>query len=196
MATLPPQRPPQLEQLPTFYWTIAHYHDAIERGALHSDHKLELLFGQLVARPPISPLRAATRTALNRLFVRRFARKDAYVSPNGPLTLPYDCEPEPDLVIARTEGHDDHHPYAEDTLLVIEVSDAELIDRDRGVMQLVYARAGIEEYWIVNVYERRLERYTRPQPGQGSYLQREVFKESDRLMSLHLGEFDVADLFV
>ena len=63
-------------------------------------------------------------------------------------------------------------------------------------MQLVYARAGIEEYWIVNVYERRLERYTRPQPGQGNYASKEVFREADRFMSLHLGEFAVAELLV
>jgi Uma2 family endonuclease len=49
----------------------------------------------------------------------------------------------------------------EDALLLVEVSDSSL-RRDRELKLPLYARAGINEYWIVNVREEILEVYKRP----------------------------------
>ena len=45
--------------------------------------------------------------------------------------------------------------------MVVEFADASL-EFDRVVKQRIYARAGIPEYWIVNVVETQLEVYTDP----------------------------------
>lgn len=57
------------------------------------------------------------------------------------------------------------HPRT--ALLVVEVADTTLaLDRDQKAR--IYARAGIPEYWIVNLPERCLEVYRDPvaDPGQ------------------------------
>jgi Uma2 family endonuclease len=51
--------------------------------------------------------------------------------------------------------------------LVVEIADSTL-ERDRAYKAPIYARAGIPEYWIVNLVERRLEIYRDPigSPGR------------------------------
>jgi Uma2 family endonuclease len=65
-------------------------------------------------------------------------------------------EPEPDLVLLRSTIRDfaDRHPGPADIALVIEVADTS-IEFDRGVKSRLYARAGIQEYWIVDIPGRR-----------------------------------------
>jgi Uma2 family endonuclease len=68
--------------------------------------------------------------------------------------------------------------------------------RDRGAKKLSYAAAGIEEYWIINVYEKQVERFTEPNPEKGTFEQMNIFKAGGRIESLHLGTFQVDDLLV
>ncbi len=46
---------------------------------------------------------------------------------------------------------------------MVEVSDKTLLF-DRRVKQAIYAAAGLQEYWIVNLVDRCLEVYRDPQP--------------------------------
>lgn len=45
--------------------------------------------------------------------------------------------------------------------IVIEISD-DTYATDVGLKQRIYARAGIADYWIVNIPQRRIEVYRRP----------------------------------
>jgi Uma2 family endonuclease len=54
----------------------------------------------------------------------------------------------------------DRHPYAGEVALVVEVADTSL-DTDR-VKGKTYGRAGIPQYWIVNLVDRCIEIYTLP----------------------------------
>ncbi len=66
-------------------------------------------------------------------------------------------EPEPDLAIVRGSPGDyfEHHPAGVDVALIVEVAYSSLdTDRDK---RLIYARAGIPVYWIVNLEDRCLE---------------------------------------
>ena len=107
-----------------------------------------------------------------------------------------DSELEPDVFVARgpLESYD-HHPYPEDLLLVVEVSESTLA-RDRGAKQFSYAIAGIEEYWIINVYEKQLERVTETQAELARYDNSEVYTLGDTALSIHIGNFAVDDLFI
>jgi Uma2 family endonuclease len=44
---------------------------------------------------------------------------------------------------------------------VIEISDTTL-RRDRGLKKRIYARAGIQVYWIINLVENCIKTYTEP----------------------------------
>jgi Uma2 family endonuclease len=57
------------------------------------------------------------------------------------------------VVVGQRDDYRDHPTTA---VLVVEVSDSTL-DYDRGQKASLYARAGIADYWIVNLVDRRLE---------------------------------------
>jgi len=58
-------------------------------------------------------------------------------------------------------------PDTANTLLVVEVADSSL-QHDRGTKVPLYGRAGIPEMWLVDLVNRRVERFSEPgQPGIG-----------------------------
>jgi len=183
-----------LANLPGFRWSLERYHAAIEAGVLTENDRIELLFGKIVPTPPVGIAHGKNDKKLNRFFIERLPAENYTIGVQDPVTLIDNTEPEPDLHIAKgaLETYD-HHPFPQDLLLVIEVSDSTL-QNDRTVKKMTYALAGIEEYWIVNVYEKQIERYTEPKPEEGIYGKQETFKRGESFDSLHLGTFAVDDL--
>ena len=107
-----------------------------------------------------------------------------------------DTEPEPDIYVAKGPLEDyDQHPGGEDLLLVVEVSDTTLV-RDRTAKLLAYALSSVEEYWIVNIYEKQIERFLDPRPTEGNYATQEIFRRGETVRSLHVGDFAVDELLV
>jgi Uma2 family endonuclease len=86
------------------------------------------------------------------------------------MQLPVDfgsySEPEPDVsvVTGSLEDYTSAHPTT--ALLVVEVSDSTL-SYDRNRKASLYARAGIADYWIVNVVDSQLEVRRQPVPNPG-----------------------------
>jgi Uma2 family endonuclease len=79
------------------------------------------------------------------------------------LILGQDTDPEPDFaVIAGTPRGSSGHPTTAD--LLVEVADSSL-SFDTNEKRLLYARAGIREYWVVDVNGRRLLVHRDPQGG-------------------------------
>lgn len=64
-------------------------------------------------------------------------------------------------------------------LLVIEVADSSL-KYDHEVKLPMYAHGGVEELWIVNVAESKIEVYRGPQP-HGTYASRTDFGRGEAL---------------
>jgi Uma2 family endonuclease len=118
----------------------------------------------------------------------------------APITLPSsEPEPEPDLTIVRGDrgGYRQRHPVASNVALVVEVSDTSLItDRVKGK---TYGSAGIAEYWIINLVDRSIEVYARPDAaselGDAS---RTVFRANEtialQIAGQDLGTLAVIDL--
>ena len=81
----------------------------------------------------------------------------------SPLVLGLDLDPEPDFaVIAGSARGSAGHPSTAD--LVIEVADSSL-SFDTNEKRLLYAKAGIREYWVVDINGRRVLAYRNPQAG-------------------------------
>jgi Uma2 family endonuclease len=74
-------------------------------------------------------------------------------------------EPEPDLAVTRQPctAYPENHAGPEDLLLVAEVSDTTL-RFDRTTKALLYARAEINEFWVVDIAGRRIFVHRRPSP--------------------------------
>src|SRR5262249_6939280 len=77
-----------------------------------------------------------------------------------PLHLGRKSAPEPDLAVVPGTPRDyAEHPIT--ALLLVEVSDTSLAF-DRRRKGTLYAKAGILDYWIINLVDRRLEVYRSP----------------------------------
>jgi Uma2 family endonuclease len=89
-----------------------------------------------------------------------------------PLALGPDSEPEPDVSVVRGTPRDAPSGHPTTAALVVEVADSSL-RLDRGPKARVYARAGIADYWIVNLIDRVLEVHREPSGprpgGQSAY---------------------------
>ena len=140
-------------------FTVAQYRRLDELGAFN-DTRVELLEGCIVTKERYTPPHAV---ALHRLFdAFRGVPEGWTVRDRAPITLT-DSEPEPDLavVVGETEDYATRHPAATEVAFVVEMADSTL-HSDRVTKGRIYASAGIPVYWIVNLPERQLEIYTRP----------------------------------
>ena len=146
---------------PIWPLSVGQYHGMINAGILTEDDPVELLEGLLIPKmpkkPPHSLATELTREALTPLLPLGW-----HVKGQEPITTE-DSEPEPDAAIIRGARRDylERHPLPEDVAIVIEVSDTTL-NRDPGLKKRIYARAGIQVYWIINLPENRIEVYTEP----------------------------------
>jgi Uma2 family endonuclease len=146
---------------PVWRLSIEQYHQMRQQGILTEADPIELLEGLLIQKMTKNPPhRIATR--LVREVLESFNLAGWYVETQEPIST-MDSEPEPDVAVIRGNTRDylDCHPGAADVALVIEVADSTL-GRDRSLKKRLYARAGIANYWIVNLTDRRLEVYTNP----------------------------------
>ena len=83
---------------------------------------------------------------------------------HAPLALGEHSEPEPDIAVVAGAALDYVAAHPSTAALVVEVADSSL-RLDRGFKAAVYARAGLHEYWIVNLVDRALEVHREPQPS-------------------------------
>jgi Uma2 family endonuclease len=121
-----------------------------------------LINGVILEEGPMDPPHAITLELVEETIRTAFGVGWRFRS-QLPLVLGQDLDPEPDFaVMAGTPRGATGHPTTAD--LVIEVADSSL-DFDINDKRLLYARAGIREYWVVDVNGRRLRVYRDPQAG-------------------------------
>jgi Uma2 family endonuclease len=147
--------------------TLDDYHRLGEAGILGEDDRVELLEGQLVDMSPIGPRHALAIDALNELLVLAAAGR-AWVRVQNPIVLDDTSEPQPDFTLVRKpwHGYPDAHPSPPDVFLLIEVADSSLAF-DLGAKLELYSRAGIREFWVVDLTSNRV--LVHRNPGDGSY---------------------------
>lgn len=147
----------------THRFTVDDYHRMAEAGILKPGAKVELIDGEIVDMLPIGPFHSGSVYRLTRGFTQK-ADGRWLVASQGPLQLGESDMPEPDVMLLRPSEDDytSRHPVAGDVFLVIEVADSSLTF-DQNVKLPLYARAGIEEVWILNVPQKQIEIYRQPQ---------------------------------
>jgi Uma2 family endonuclease len=145
---------------------VGAYYKMAEAGILTEDDRVELIDGEIFDMTPIGSPHAGKTNRLNRLFARAAADGLVAVSVQSPLRLDAFNEPQPDLLLLRPRETDyqDRHPSAADVLLLIEVSESSLA-YDRGTKLALYARFGVPEVWIVDLFAAAIEVYREPKDG-------------------------------
>jgi hypothetical protein len=154
--------------------SVDQYHRMIEAGILEEGAPIELLDGLLVhkdrgASITVHPRHASVVSMLLELGAR-IATLGCHLRLQSPLTILRRHEPEPDamIVAGRPKDYAHRHPQPADVGTVIEVADSSL-ERDRTTKMLIYARAGIAQYCLVNLTTGRIEVYEDPDSEQGRY---------------------------
>ena len=168
-------------------WTIEAYHRAVDLGFLKEDDRIELLRGELYEKLPQNPPHyyalLVIAKSLDRSFGSRFNTRI-----QGPITLPDHSEPEPDVVVVRgsISKFAEQHPGPTDIALIVEISDTTL-RTDVGLKASIYSEAGISEYSVVNIPQRRIESYREPTSDEdGNWIYRliSVYRERETIQPL------------
>lgn len=151
-------------------FTVEEYYRMGETGILAPDARVELIEGEIYDMMPVGPFHSGIGTRLHRLF-ERLPNPDRWlVRSQYPVRLNDGSEPQPDLALVRPRDdfYTGSHPTPADVFLLVEVADSSLsFDREKKLP--LYARAGIAEFWLVNLVARNLEVYRRPNALTGSY---------------------------
>jgi Putative restriction endonuclease len=123
-------------------WNRREYDRLVELGVFEGE-PLELIAGQLVVAEPQSSHHASSISAAE-YAVRAILPPGWHLRTQLPVSL---------------DDYRAAHPQR--PALVVEVADSSL-DFDRHHKGNLYARAGIQDYWIVNLVDRVLEVYRDP----------------------------------
>jgi Uma2 family endonuclease len=142
-------------------WSRAEYEQLLRLGVL-DDTPLELIGGQLVVAEPQGNRHAAAiglvGAVLNAAVPRGWS-----VRIQAPIALDDESEPEPDIALVEGAHRDYQSAHPKRAALVIEIAEASLAF-DRGLKAGLYARGGVQDYWIVNLVERAIEVFRDPAP--------------------------------
>jgi Uma2 family endonuclease len=166
-----------------------------EAGILADSERLELLAGELLVMSPIGPLHASIVNRLNRWLVQKAGDK-AIVSPQNAILLDPHSLPQPDFALLkpRDDEYAKSHAQPHEVLLLIEVSHTSYhYDLSRKLP--LYAKAGIDEVWIVDLNKQQIEQFS--QPAGAQYKQHAVKTRHDAIVASQLSAitFRVEHLF-
>lgn len=156
MASIPKQ--PPADDL----WRIprVRYERMVEWGLLDSDDKVELLDGLLIAKEPQGDLHASALAAGHRVLERAFG-PGYHIRVGSPVALDDYSEPEPDLAVVPGDPWDYKKGHPAKPVLAVEIAMTSRT-KDRWLKGSLYARAGIADYWVVNLVDEVVEIYRQP----------------------------------
>ncbi len=143
-----------------YRWTVEAFYQACEAGVF-DEARVQLLDGEIIEMPAMKNQHALgidfTRLALEAAF-----GPNCWVRVQMSLDLKPWSVPDPDLLVVPGSSRSwvgKDNPTG--GLLVVEVPETTLwTDRNRKAP--IYAAAGIQDYWILNLVDRQLEVYRDP----------------------------------
>ncbi len=177
----------QTEQVSRLF-TVAEYHAMGKAGIFGPDERVELVRGLVV---PMSPKSWAHTVATNQIaaVLRDALAGRAGVVMEGGLRLDsLDSQPEPDVMVLSTPGLSEAPSDRRLPLLVVEAAAASL-RTDLGDKAMLYAQAGIRDYWVLNLVDRELVVMREPEAGR--YASRTVHVEDTRVSPLSWPDVEV-----
>jgi Uma2 family endonuclease len=141
---------------------------ALESSGLFEQERIELIDGELISK--MGKNRPHVNASMLVLFwlVETFGKQ--FINAEAPIDVsPEDNpsnEPEPDLIVLNRECATfvSGSPQPRDIQLLVEIADSTLTF-DLTVKAALYARAGIVEYWVLDVAGRRLVCHRNPVAG-------------------------------
>jgi Uma2 family endonuclease len=135
-------------------WTKEELYQLLDYG-FFLEQRVELIDGEIIEVPAQSNYHAAavvlTCRALEAVFGTGY-----WARSQGSLDLSPSSVPDPDVAVVPGSPKQASQDNPTTALLVVEVADTSL-SYDRNRKASLYAAAGIQDYWIVNLVDGRLE---------------------------------------
>jgi len=141
-------------------WSRQEYERMITKGLIHSGDRVELIDGEIWTMAAHGSAHFAAIYAAQKALEAVFG-SGYQVRVQGPIALDDWSEPEPDVAVVAGSFRDYVKDHPGRALLVVEVADSTL-STDRNRKGSLYARGGVQDYWIVNLSKRILEIYREP----------------------------------
>jgi|SRR6478672_6231157 len=178
-------------------WTRAEC-EALETTGLLDQQNLELVDGELISKMGKNRPHTNALVFVHLWLIRVFGGE--FLNPETPIDVrPEDNhtnEPQPDIIVLKRPSWEfkKANPQPADLHLVVEVSDTSL-GFDLTKKAALYARAGITEYWVLDVAACRL--VVHREPIGGRYVSVAVYGDQETVAPLAApgSEFRVADAF-
>lgn len=166
-------------------FSIDEYHKLVDLRFFTENDRIELIRGEIIDMAP----KRTPHSVCNSLLWKQLYEligKQSEIRVQEPIILSSHSEPEPDVVIAKkkSDNYLSAHPTVEDIILVIEISDSTL-EYDRETKLSLYAEVGINNYWIFNLVDNRLEVYSQPfsdTKGKFDYRNKIIFLPNEKIV--------------
>lgn len=173
-------------------WTVEEYHRMAEAGIFGADERVELLEGNIIWMSAKGTAHGSAVGRTNKLLQNRLENR-AWISIQDPVKLNERSELEPDVAVVKVDPLDyaDHHPTPSEVYLIIEVADSSL-KLDCETKAKAYSKAGITDYWVLDVVSRQL--YVFREPTQEGYQSRVILSEDRIISPLEFPDLQIAVL--
>ena len=199
--TPPPATPIPNPSAPTYQpyrWTIAEYRELGKTGLFH-DMKTMLIDGEIYAMVmPAPPHDTALNLAQD--ILRGIFSTGHHVRNQQGFDIGTRNDPGPDLAVVVGSVRDYAKKTPTTAILVVEVSDTTL-HTDLTTKAELYATAGVPDYWVIDLNNRRLIVFRDPEPlpqglGATAYRTRSTLYSADTVSPLAAptAKVTVADL--
>jgi Uma2 family endonuclease len=171
----------------TRHFSRAEYERLIDLAVLEPGEPIELIGGQLMIAEPQGAAHYTAIVKTARALEAAFG-PGWYVRSQGPIGLDDDSEPEPDVAVVPGSPDDYGRVHPSRPVLTVEVAESSLA-LDRQHKGSLYARAGLSDYWVLNLVDRVLEVYREPVPDPAApfgwrYARGEVLDAAARATAL------------
>lgn len=170
-------------------WTVEEYHRMAEAGIFGAEERVELLEGKIVWMIAKGTAHTSAVGRTYKLLEKRIGNR-AWISIQDPVKLNERSEPEPDVAVVKIDPLDyaDHHPTPSEVYLIIEVADSSL-KLDCETKGKAYAKAGISDYWVLDVVNRQLHVFR--QPAEDGYESEEILSEEQTISPLEFPDLQI-----
>jgi Uma2 family endonuclease len=196
-ASLTVPLPPAVQSPPRKRWNRAECERLEALGIFEQQH-VELIEGELIDKMGKNRPHVDSATLLFGWLIQVFGLR--FVNNEAPIDVaPEDNptnQPVPDLIVLKREysGFRSAAPQPKDLDLVLEIADTSLAF-DLSVKAALYARAGIVEYWVLDVPGRRLIVHREPKDGQYGSVTAYNEREGIAPLSAPDSSFQIRDVF-
>lgn len=146
------------------HWTVEEFSRAYDVGGFGYPKRLELIRGRITEKMPPGPRHSYLADSIAHML-RVTLEPPLLVREEKPIRIAFDGQPILDItaVLGERADYQERHPTPGDVALLVEVADT-TVAYDLGEKALLYAQAGIGDYWAVLVNENAVVVHRSPTP--------------------------------